>query len=228
MTENIEKRVEESKPYWHKIRELEAQLFPEFKEEDYSFTSPETNYAYYAPNVHFRKGLVTEANVENFLEDPDKKMLSVGAGPAYLERLLVHLGINKDRITLADIEPHDLPDGFARKIFDMSKEWPEFNEDEKFDLIVFPESPPINDFNKSDEQIVKDFSLLIERALHHLQPDGEIKMTGNPNHPMVVEKVEQELRKMGHDVTVQNSDNQWRESAIVVKNETAPNSDYSK
>ncbi len=225
MPENFEPTIEQPKPYWQRMRELEAQLFPEFRNEDFCIDSPETNNFYFAPNVHFKKDLITEADVENFRKDPKRQMLSVGSGPAYLERLLVHLGVNKDSITLADKEPRDLPTDFKTKIFDMFGEWPEFEDNQKFDLIVFPENPSINVHYDYGKPRIQAFSSLFAKALRHLKPGGEIKITGNPNVEEITEKVEQELRKAGYNVTVQNFHPE-KESLIVVKNEASPNSVY--
>ncbi|MBN1779155.1 MAG: hypothetical protein JW816_02980 [Candidatus Buchananbacteria bacterium] len=150
-------------------------------------------------------------------------MLSVGAGAAYLERLLVHLGVNKDNIILADVEPKHLPDDFQIKIFDMFEEWPEFKDRQKFDLIIFPENPSINvHCHKYGEPEIQTFSSIFAKALQNLKLEGEIKMTGNPTGPEITEKVEQELRKAGYNVTVQNL-HPTKESLIVVKNKTSPN-----
>jgi len=225
MPENFEPTIEQPKPYWQQMRELEAQLFPEFKDEDYCIDSPETNNFYFAPHRHFLKDLITEADVENFKHNPERKMLSVGSGPAYLERLLVHLGVNKDNIVLSDIEPRDLPKDFKTKIFDMFGEWPEFEDDQKFDLIIFPENPSINVYNHYGKERIQAFTSLFAKALQRLKPGGKIKITGNPNREEITEKVEQELKKAGYNVTVQNFSDKGKESLIVVKNETSPNNE---
>ncbi|MBN1779154.1 MAG: hypothetical protein JW816_02975 [Candidatus Buchananbacteria bacterium] len=71
--ESFEPTIEQPKPYWQQIREIESQLFPEFKDEDFCIHPPETKCLYFAPSVHFRKDLITEADVENFKNDPEKK-----------------------------------------------------------------------------------------------------------------------------------------------------------
>jgi hypothetical protein len=224
MPEKFKPTIEKSKPYWQRIRELEAQLFPEFKDEDFCIDSPETNNFYFAPSVHFKEALITETDVENFKNDPKRKMLSVGAGPAYLERLLVNLGVNKDNIVLADKNPRDLPSDFKIKIFDMSGEWPEF-EDGQFDLIIFPENPSINVNSDFGEERIQAFTSLFAKALQHLKPGGEIKITGNRNVEEITEKVEQELKKVGYNVTVQNFSHKGKNSLIIVKNETSLNTE---
>jgi len=225
MPENFEPTAEQPKPYWKQMRELETQLFPEFKDEDFCIDSPETNNFYFAPSVHFKKDLITEADVEKFKNDPQRKMLSVGSGPAYLERLLVNLGINKNNIVLADIESRDLPKDFKTKIFDMFGEWPEFEDDQKFDLIIFPENPSINVHYDYGDERIQAFTSLFIKALQRLKPGGEIKITGNPNREEVTEKVERKLKKAGYNVTVQNFSDKGKGSLIVVKNETSPNNE---
>lgn len=52
MAANFESATEQPTPYWKEIRKLEAELFPEFKNEVFCIDSPETNNFYFAPNVH--------------------------------------------------------------------------------------------------------------------------------------------------------------------------------
>lgn len=82
-----EPQIEQPKLYWGKIREIEKTLFPEFQKEDI-YAPENANYFYFAPSWHFKRGLVTEADVNDFLSDNAKKLLSVGSGVAFLERLL--------------------------------------------------------------------------------------------------------------------------------------------
>ena len=56
-------------------------------------------------------------------------MLSVGAGPAYLEKLIVRrFGVEKESIELADFPKAVLPGEFVSHRFDMHEEWPSFSE----------------------------------------------------------------------------------------------------
>ncbi len=98
----------------------------------------------FAPSHQFRtsKPLMTEEIVAD-LRDNHKSVLSVGCGPAYLERLLVsRLGVKPAQITVVDISNKYVPDGFEFYQFDMHQDWP--NLGGTFDYVIFPESPLIN------------------------------------------------------------------------------------
>ena len=137
-----EPQIERPKQYWETIRELEIKMFPEFQKEDIYGPENNSNF-YFAPSWHFRNGLVTEADVNNFLTDNTKKLLSIGSGAAFLEKLLERLGIGRDNITLSDVDSRDLPQDFRSKTFDMWGEWSSL-DNEQYDLIIFPESILIN------------------------------------------------------------------------------------
>lgn len=128
------------------IRDLETKMFPEFKPA-HNHNSHQIDleptmhlglgYAAFPPSWHFRSGLITEQMVKDLIEN-QKTLLSVGAGPAHLERLLVELGVNRKNIVLADKFTEFIPEGFARYRFDMFGRWPDFRE--IFDYIIFPQS----------------------------------------------------------------------------------------
>lgn len=102
-------------------------------------TDSETRYFYFSPLTYFRNELVDEQMINDL--KTDKRMLSVGAGRADLERVLEEgYGIPANHITIADIRLHSKArqTSFPMHEFDMKKEWPKF--DAKFDYIIFPES----------------------------------------------------------------------------------------
>ncbi|MBT3817460.1 MAG: hypothetical protein HOE80_01310 [Candidatus Magasanikbacteria bacterium] len=210
----------EQPPYWEHIRKAEQELFPEFETEDFCIDSPETNNFYFAPNWHFREGLITEEDIEHFKKNTEQKILSIGSGPAYLERLLVSLDIPKENITLSDINPQDLPDDFEKETFNMLEKWPTLNNEEKFDLIIFPENPSIN-VNFSGQKRIQAFVHIFSEALKNLNPDETIRITGNPNSTDLTKKVEKMLIKAGYPVIVQNiTEKQDFGSLITVNYET--------
>lgn len=67
------------------------------------------------------------------------QLLSVGSGPAHLERIL-NRGFGVKNITLSDISLHPkaLESGLPIHQFDMMGAWPKF--DHGFDYVIFPES----------------------------------------------------------------------------------------
>ena len=158
------------------IREIEKEMFPEFKDDD--LLQPEGNiYFYWAPSWHFKSELMTDEVVRNLVSDDSKKLLSMGSGPAHLERLLTKLGVKKENITLVDIDPRDVPPDFTSKIFDMYGEWADLG-DELYDLIIFPESVlPYTKFKNDEEKIIDGAYKLIMSALSHLKPGGTIRMS---------------------------------------------------
>lgn len=221
---NFESQIEVPKPFFERIQEQEVELFPEFLEKpsesiDLSLRVPSKpkaslevispdnrRYMYFSPSWHFRHELITEEIVKKFIENKNLKMLSVGAGPAYLERFLVYLGMDRNNITLADEDPIDIPEGFDAKIFDMRSEWPDF-EGKEFDLILFPEVPILDDvsmkkFLLTDEENIETYTALFGEALKHLRVGGEIRMTGNNLPDQVLEKVEENLRNAGHVISI--------------------------
>lgn len=141
----------------------------------------------FAPSHHFRttNPLMTEEIVAD-LRDNHKRLLSVGCGPAYLERLLVsRLGVKSKQITLADISNEHVPDGFEFYKFDMHQNWP--NIGNTFDYVIFPESPLINvkfssETNFSSGEIrqpnrERGLYNLLTRSLNVLNSPGQARLT---------------------------------------------------
>lgn len=189
-------------------------MFPEFQEG--GIYSPEdTRYFYFAPSWHVRSGLITESDVNGFLVDNSKRLLSVGSGSAYLERFLSELGINKENITLSDINLEVLPHGFKTKNFNMEEEWPDL-ENEKYDLIIFPESVDFNSIKFSTDTQNQDLlHHLITQSLDHLKPNGILRIDGHCQDENRIHAVKQKLEKEGRKVKITYND-----QLIEVKNET--------
>ena len=149
-------------------------------------------WSYFAPSWFFNplSPFMTEEDVKGL--QSGKTILSVGCGPAYLERLLVaKLGISLDQITLADISRANIPPEFRFHELDMYEPWQNVG---KFDYVIFPESV----FSKEDGEdyrvqepfyeegeeirctipgIERDLSELISLALPHLNSFGKMAMS---------------------------------------------------
>ncbi len=196
-----------------RVRSLEQGLFPDVLDpEDKTRITSETYSWLYRPSHHVKTGLVTEADVA-LLSQPGKRILSVGAHPAYLERVLVELGIPADNILIADKHPDitgaaDIPS----VEFDMLEEWPDIG---MFDLIVFPESicialtdkirqmgPFGGEKYETDTVEAQLLANILSEALPHLQPGGEIRANGPQSHPNVVNTARKNLReeKVAHEL----------------------------
>src|SRR3989344_2636912 len=124
--------------YYQRVRIKQGKLFPQFKEGDI-IEDNRTSYGFFAPSYYFDPNapFITPEIVRELTEG--KRMLSVGCGPAYLERFLVRAEkISSTRIELADIDPHYRRRGFKMHVFDMLKPWPGFEG--KFDYTIFPNS----------------------------------------------------------------------------------------
>jgi hypothetical protein len=147
------------------------------------------------------------------LQENAASMLSVGAGPAYLEELLVRrMGVNKSQITLADISGEYIPSGYVFYQFDMHQEWPEF--DKEFNYVILPESSLINvnfddrtifdgDDIKQPNREVGFYNLLI-RGLQVLAPKGEVRVSGGVS-PVVSKPVNDRIKSEFPNVEVTHS-----------------------
>ena len=178
-----------SKPLHEIVRELELEEFPELSETvDELWTgvttkpilAPKGPYAYFAPSYHIQRGLVGKTIIEDLRKG--KKMLSVGSGPAYLERLLVNrFGVDPNNITLSDISTSNVPEGFNFHQFDMYGQWPDFGQ--SFDYIIFPESlcdiGITRDFKRVEtEGRVERATHLFRQSLRNLNPYGQARFDG--------------------------------------------------
>ena len=190
--------------YWEKVRENEKMLFPEFEKENICEIPGVARqaYNYFAPSWHFHSGLITEEDVAGFLADKNKKLLSVGSGPAFLELFLVHLGIDKHNITLSDIDVALVPQHMKSYCFDMFAKWLDFDHT-LFDVIIFPESVLINTrgFDKA-WQYNEGIYHIISQALGCLSPTGTIKMNLQTRFGFSFKKLEKRLVQDGRKITI--------------------------
>lgn len=154
---------------------------------------------HYRPSHHIVSGLVTTEDLD-LVTKPGHRLLSMGAHPAYLERILVALGLPADHLTIADIDPRivECP-GYMQKIHcTMLGHWPELGQ---FDRIIFPESlcialtdaiskaGPITDSklpHPTDALEAKLLAQVLSEALHCLTPGGIIRANGPMSHPNVI------------------------------------------
>lgn len=175
------------KEYHNFIKTIQEEEFPGVFDE-YGFAKEDDGKHFiFAPSHHFEPSgpLMTEEIVDDLREN-QKKLLSVGCGPAHLERLLAsRLGIDPKKITLADISDEYNTDRFTFYRFDMHKDWPEL--DGPFDYIIFPESPLINLNFRGDStfyfgkicQPHREEGLynLLARSLDILNAPGKVRLT---------------------------------------------------
>lgn len=197
------------------IRALEEKLFGDQLDPKDRMRMKHDGYSWhYRPSHHVESGLITEEDVE--LLKRDGTLLSVGAHPAYLEHVLIELGVPKNHIVIADSDPEILTNKFgsghpARDVlriqFDMHDAWPIANH---FDRIIFPESLCISLSNKIEQKFPKKNELnpnsfphdeyetellsgVIGQALHHLKPNGITRANGPMCHPNIVKKMQEKV-----------------------------------
>jgi hypothetical protein len=191
--------------FLERIKALEEEQFPELLHAEDSMRMKSNRYSWdYRPSHHVRTGLITENDIE-LLSKPGKRLLSVGAHPGYLERLLPELGVPAEHILIADNDPLLLEGEypFEKLSFDMLSTWPDMGA---FDLIIFPESLCIalsDHIKKAEPEGEGPFatdaleaSLLVSvlrQALDRLKPDGEIRSNGPQSHPNVVKAAQENL-----------------------------------
>ena len=122
------------------IRSTEQAVFPGEKHvAGSSLYSTSGGYQYFAPSHYAKGGLISPALVAD-LQD-GAQLLSLGCGPAHMERSLVTLfGINPAAIDLCDRKtyPQIAQWNFRFRQFDLLAAWPAF--DKQYDYVVFPES----------------------------------------------------------------------------------------
>ncbi len=151
-------------PFEELVRALEIRTFSEFKKMNL-YAPLDDSYIYFGPSWHFKRGLVTKGIVEDIKEN-GRTVLTVGSGPAFLERFLVdRLDVEKDNIYLSDKEEFCV-EGFKDYVFDMYGEWPSFGQ--KFDYVLFPESV----LNR------KGLYHILRNSLDVTKPKGQIRIDG--------------------------------------------------
>ncbi len=194
-----------------RIRALEERLFAgELSGHDPKLMKNQKDFWLYRPSHHIATGLITEEDIE-LLKKPDRRLLSVGACPAYLERLLIELGVPADNILVADNDPalSDIPGPIQKIIFDMNEAWPLTGT---FDRIIFPESLciSISDRMREDPKPVTSsephptdareselLAAILRQALERLKPGGIIRANGPMSHPNVMALMSRKLQEKG-------------------------------
>ena len=211
------------------IRLIEMELFPELGT-DYGYDGRYLDgvkfggkYVYFAPSYSFNSGLIDESILNDLFTNTSLNILSVGSGSPYLEKLLLAIdAVKKENLVISDIDSKDLPEDLNRAVFDMNGQWPDFGR--KFNLIIFPESlcgvrdasdsEGCYDFigNKypwSDEKMKKSANMaylgiynVIKKAIKHLAPLGQIRMTTQAGIGKVLPAFERKLKEEGYNFSV--------------------------
>lgn len=166
------------------IRDWEKERFPLFVECSLA-SYAHAQYIYFSPSDLLSKGLVTPQNIDALKRG--QRLLSIGAGPAFLEQCLVEkFGVPHSQIEIADIDEGVLPGIFQRHVYDMTQEWPSLGS--PFDIIIFPESAGVAMFKLvaryketyvQEEHYLSELFSLFQRALPHLRDGGEIRISGH-------------------------------------------------
>jgi hypothetical protein len=194
-----------------RVKAMEQEMFRECLDaEDPERIKNEGEYSWlYAPSHHAKTGLITEADLGVLKAG---KLLSIGAYPAALERVLIELGVAPSHITVADSLPEILNvNGEMETLcFDCTDDWPETG---LFDLILFPESLCIaigdrirksGGVKKSKDKPFPNDALetevlgkIVKQALTRLTSHGEIRANGPMSHPNVVKAMSAKLHEEG-------------------------------
>lgn len=192
-----------------RVRASEETLFPDLLDpEDASRMRNDGAYSWlYRPSHHAETGLIKESDIAKL---HNGELLSIGAYPAALERVLIALGVPAPHITVADVLPEILNvEGGMRKLsFDVTGVWPETG---LFDLILFPESlcialtdklKHLTSRSERDAAEAKMLGHIVKEALRRLKPGGEIRANGPMSHPNVVKTMSAQLHAEGGAHTV--------------------------
>lgn len=198
-----------------RFREAEEQLIPDELDGTEAGRVKSERYSWhYRPSHHAAAGLLTPEDVE-MLKQPGRRLLSVGAHPAYYEQVLCLLGVPAENIVVADMDPRILQSkGSMEKIvFDMNGPWPDIGS---FDRIIFPESlciamsdrikqaglpakSPEDTTFPTDALEAEMLAHILKEALRRLKPGGEIRADGPMSHPNVVAAMSEKLKAEGCD-----------------------------
>ncbi len=197
------------------IRRLEERLFPDHLSADdpSRMKSESGKFWHYRPSHHFATGLLTQEDV-TILSEPDRRLLSVGAYPAFLEKILVELGLPSKNILLTDNNPALSEDSGPMQtiIFDLCDTWPAMGT---FDRIIFPESLCISitdtiksrgdhrDVRESDGPHASDaidteiLTGVVRQAFTRLRKDGILRANGPMSHPKILAAMSARLTQEG-------------------------------
>jgi len=165
---------ESAESYHQGIVLLQKHLFPDVDIGwETAGTDFEGKWEFYLPSFHFKKeyNLMNEQIVDDLRTHPEKRILDACCGPAYLERLLAHIGVRQEQIALADISSRHIPSGFAFYQFDIFKPWP--SSLGHYDYVLFP-AYPIGGDGRTNE---KKLYCAMREAVDVLLPKGQIRLT---------------------------------------------------
>ena len=194
-----------------RVRQIEERLFADqLDPHDATRMKNDGKYSWlYRPSHHIESGLIVEGDIVSLTRFANR-VLSVGAHPLYLERVLLELGVPSSNIVAADhnIAIIDIDCAAEKIIFDMTQAWPQIGE---FDLIIFPESLciAIRDTIKKEGTAATDnrfptdareaelLAHVLGEALMRLKPGGEIRANGPMSHPNVVKSAGGHLNAKG-------------------------------
>lgn len=205
--------------FYQNVQNNEQWLFLDSIRRDgfYSNGTGKVRWSTFKPTDHITEGLLTEKLLERLKQERDLRVLSMGAGPAYLERFFVQEGVDQSQITLNDISHENLPDDFEQAIFDFTQDWPQFEQG--FDLIIFPQSfsQAINwahSVGKTTDKAALA-NKIIRSALEALNPGGEIRI---PSIFGWEDKDFQETRrKLERDYQIKIDYNGVRDRTLIIK-----------
>jgi hypothetical protein len=179
-----------------KVKLLEQKLFPEF-ENEISRPFDESGPFQFAPSVHFKNRLITGQDIDGFILDKEKKILSLGSGQAYLERLLVGLGVSKEAITVSDQNKDILPEeGFQQVVFNFNQQWPDF-AGQQFDLIIAGDSIMLESNLESLGRKQEYLFNALRSAFSNLKPGGEIRFDDHFQEEEFFDDVNKKLESDG-------------------------------
>ncbi len=193
------------------VRTLEQRLFSDqLHDTDPSRMKSDRYSWHYRPSHHIQTGLLTKNDIA-LLSKTGKRLLSIGAFPAFLEQILVELGVPVENILAADNDPaiKKSSGGMQTAVFDATKTWPALGT---FDTILFPESlcmcietaikspkkgarTPKGTAYPKDAQEADVLSIILGQALAALKPDGVIRANGPMSHPNIVKAMSANLRQ---------------------------------
>jgi hypothetical protein len=203
-------REQSSPQFIARIRACEERLFANTLDSADPMRMKSHQYSWhYRPSHHASTGLITEDDV-TMLTAKSKRLLSVGANPAYLERVLAEMGVPGESMVIADVLPEITAvakNGVTAQVFDALQAWPEMGT---FDLIIFPESLCImltdaledipiesHDAFPRDTAEAELLAHILGQALKRLQTGGVIRCNGPQSHPNVVKQAMEVLHSRG-------------------------------
>lgn len=213
MSENFERKAEKPEPYWTQVREIEEKNFAEFAgTEGEVIEAKDPRYYHFRLSYFFKAEFITEEDVQA-LRQEGKKLLSIGSGPAYLERTLQSLGVPNENVVISDISDDGLSKEFRSYVFDMhSEEWPKFEEG-GFDLIIIPEAFGVSLPRRDLPYWAKAHLLqgVVTKSLDLLKPNGELRMIDpSVNNKSVISELQKNLP---HSTTITIRNN----TVLIVK-----------